>query len=275
MQLTDIYIYPVKSLAGLRVASAKVDIKGLEKDRRWMLVDPNGVFLTQRNDPAMALIDLNWENADRTSLVLTHRTKSMPPLILSLNIPDSQDFMEVQIWDDTVSAILIGAKYDHWFSEALNRPCHLVYMPETDNRRVDPRYALSSDSVSFADGFPYLLVNQASFSDLNSRLEQAVEVERFRPNFVFDGQTPWEEDQWSAFRIGQVAFRSLKPCARCVLTTVDPLTGKKGTEPLKTLSSFRKKGNKVLFGMNACWDFVSTKNKEQEVRIGDELAPEM
>ncbi|HKK75201.1 MAG TPA: MOSC N-terminal beta barrel domain-containing protein [Saprospiraceae bacterium] len=271
IQLTDIKIYPIKSLAGISVASASVEPKGLALDRRWMLVDNQGRFLSQRKDPQMALLHLEWHTAAQEILRISHRKKTLPPLLLPLEIKLSEERIKVSIWDDELMAIPLGQGYDEWFSRALDRNCRLVYMPSSDRRPVDPDYAQAEDSVSFADGFPYLLANHASLQDLNERLRTPITMDRFRANLIIEGTEAWAEDSWTSFKIGEVVFRSLKPCARCVLITVDPATGEKSPEPLKTLSRFRKSGNKVLFGINACWNLESG----SELKVGDQVEPKI
>ena len=270
IDLVDIKIYPIKSLAAISVASAKVEPKGLELDRRWMLVDEEGQFLSQRKDSQMALLQLAWANDQQDTLQISHRTSKIEPLQMPLGIPNSTERIQVKIWEDSVAAIPVSRAFDAWFSKALQRECRLVYMPESDQRGVDPNYAQPEDTVSFADGFPYLLANEASLEDLNQRLDLPVDLDRFRANLIIKGAEAWAEDEWTGFKVGGVTFRSLKPCARCVLITVDPLTGKKSPEPLRTLSQFRKRGHKVLFGMNACWDT----NSGNELKIGDRVIPD-
>jgi uncharacterized protein YcbX len=270
IDLVDIKIYPIKSLAGISVASAKVEPKGLALDRRWMLVDQDGQFLSQRRDPQMALLQLEWADEQQDAVQISHRTRQIESLHLPLRIPDSAERIQVQIWEDRVAAIPVGIEFDTWFSQALQKECRLVYMPESEQRGVDPDYAQSEDTVSFADGFPYLIANEASLQDLNQRLDIPVTMDRFRANLIFKGAEAWAEDKWKGFRIGAVALRSLKPCARCVLITVDPLTGEKSPEPLSTLSQFRKRGHKVLFGINACWDTHSA----NEIKVGDPVIPD-
>jgi uncharacterized protein YcbX len=135
-------------------------------------------------------------------------------------------------------------------SRVIDKKVRLVFMSESTARKADPRYALQGENVSFADGFPYLLISRASLEDLNQRLPLAIEMNRFRPNFVVSGAAPFEEDSWKSIQIGDLRFTAVKPCSRCILTTIDPETGEKGAEPLKTLSSYRRINNKVLFGQN-------------------------
>ena len=138
---------------------------------------------------------------------------------------------------------------DEWFSRMLSLPCRLVYMPESSQRKVDPNYA-HGEITSFSDGYPLLLIGQASLDDLNNRLAQKITMERFRLNIVFTGGAPYEEDEMAAFNIAGITFYGVKPCARCVIPTIDLSTGEKGKEPLKTLSGYRQRNNKIYFGQN-------------------------
>lgn len=274
IQLSGINIYPIKSLGGIQLQKAKIGKKGLFLDRRWMLVDPSGKFITQRNHPKMTLIGLKWL-ADQNQLEIYDRKNQKAPIILNISPPSNQATISVQIWEDQCEALLVGSVYDQWFSELLAFPCRLVYMPDATKRRVSPKYAAPTDEVSFADGFPYLISNEASLANLNERLDLPITMDRFRPNLIFAGQQAWEEDQWKGFSIGAVAFRSLKPCARCTLLTVDPETGEKGVEPLRTLSTFRKINNKIYFGMNACWDHSKNGDQIMEIKIGDSIEAQL
>lgn len=173
--------------------------------------------------------------------------------------------MNVNIWDDTCTAELVSSVADNWFSEILNVKCRLVRMPESTKRLVDRKYSSEEKSVSFADGYPFLIIGQASLDDLNKKLRQPLPIDRFRPNFVFTGGEPFEEDNWKKFKIGEVVFTALKPCARCMITTIDQDSSEKGFEPLTTLASYRKKDSKVLFGMNLICNSTGTINLENEI----------
>lgn len=259
LTLSDLRIYPIKSLGGISVSEAIVDEKGFRYDRRFMLVTPSGTFMTQRNHHDMALIDVNMEG---DKLHVWHRNRPDNVLTLPLTPPpgESGKTMPVSIWDDeNVAAMLVSAEADRWFSEALDKPCRLVFMPDSTRRPVDPVYARPDEqgrpsAVSFADGYPYLLIGQASLDDLNQRLPQPVEMLRFRPNIVVSGSLPYDEDAWQQFRIGDLTFYGVKPCARCVLTTIDPATGQQGREPLHTLAQYRRWKHKILFGQNVLAD---------------------
>ncbi|MDL5050260.1 MOSC domain-containing protein, partial [Oscillatoria amoena NRMC-F 0135] len=250
-RLSEIWIYPVKSLAGIRVRQAMVLEKGLEHDRRFMLVDSDNRFITQREHPELALFDTKISGRQ---LHITHRVTNQSVMV-NLN-PTSPAALPATIWNDAVIVSEVDDKTSEWFAAQLNMTCKLVHFPEENPRPVDTRYVMDNEQVSLADGYPYLIIGQASLDDLNTRLAEPIGINRFRPNFVFTGGDPYEEDGWKDFSIGSIHFTGVKNCARCVLTTVDPVSGKKGNEPLRTLSSYRKKNGKVVFGQN-----VVTKNE--------------
>lgn len=272
MTISELRIYPIKSLGGISLTEAVVEKKGFRHDRRFMLVSPEGQFITQRTNHHMALIDVAIaETAGRGDVLrVWHRAQPDNVLEIPLSLPDQtnasvddQNKMLVSIWDSQhVPAIVVSDEADRWFSRVLDIPCRLVFMPETTYREVEPNYAQPDDqgrlpAVSFADGYPYLLIGQASLDALNRRLptnEPIIDMIRFRPNIVVAGSLPNEEDTWHQFQIDDVVFYGVKPCARCVLTTINPVTGQKGKEPLRTLSTYRQWKHKILFGQNVCSD---------------------
>ncbi len=244
MHLKELHIYPIKSARGISLNTARLDARGLELDRRWMIVDDNGGFLTQRIHPRMALIRV--EVRDRH---LTVQTEGMQELTIPLR-QESGMTRRVQIWEDTVDAIDAGDEAARWFTSMMDRPCRLVHMPEEARRVANPRYARQDTLVSFADAFPLLLISRASLDDLNTRLALPVTMDRFRPNLVLDGCRPYEEDTWKSIQIGRTLLHVAKPCARCTVPTVDQKTGTRGIEPLRTLESYRTRNGKVYFGQN-------------------------
>ena len=262
MTITHLFIYPIKSLGGMALTEAVVEEKGFRHDRRFMLVTPTGQFITQRENLQMPLIDVaidtTPDGADR--LRVWHRNS--PGDVLNLPLapePLTRVPIPVTIWDDEhVPAVVVSDEADRWFSDKLGQPCRLVFMPDASRRPVEKQYAVDPHhipqerlpAVSFADGYPYLLIGQASLDALNRRLPESIGMERFRPNIVVDALLPNEEDGWFRFRLGETDFYGVKPCARCLMTTIDPATGERGKEPLKTLASYRKYGHKLLFGQN-------------------------
>ena len=253
LRLSEIWIYPIKSLGGIRLPQAQVMEKGLELDRRWMLVDENGVFMTQRLLPTMALFKLSIENDD---LVIVYNPMSAvhSPLATVFRVSKHTSAFErdekVKILNDSVDAFEVSKETSGWFSEILGMKCRLVHFPEGNPRGVDPNYKVNDEHVSLADAYPFLIIGQQSLNFLNSKLAQPLPMNRFRPNFVFTGGEPNEEDTWRNFSIGNNRFVGVKPCIRCVLTTINQDTAEKGDEPLRTLATYRKAENKILFGQN-------------------------
>jgi uncharacterized protein len=244
LTLSEIWIYPIKSLGGIRLVSAQVMPKGLLYDRRWMLIDQAGVFITQRIHSDMAFFKLSLSDNE---FIIKFKDDYIH---LPVNAPVSEVPVHATIWDDTVEVYEVSGEYSRWFSQRLGIDCRLVYFPEENKRLVDEKYRLQNDQVSLADGYPFLIIGQRSLDDLNSRLKNPVPMNRFRPNFVFTEGEPYEEDNWRNFTIGNNRFAGVKPCSRCVLTTVNQETGERGVEPLATLTSYRKINNKIYFGQN-------------------------
>lgn len=244
LTLSEIWIYPIKSLGGIRLTSARVLPKGLLYDRRWMLLDEAGVFITQRVHPTMAFFKLSLSDDQFT---IHYKGESIH---LSANAAVSTISLKATIWDDTVEVFEVLGDYSQWFSQRLGIVCRLVHFPEINQRPVDEKYSIENDQVSLADGYPFLIIGQSSLDDLNERLANSIPMNRFRPNFVFTGGKPFEEDNWRNFTIGKSRFAGVKPCSRCVLTTVNQETAERGTEPLETLTTYRKTNNKIYFGQN-------------------------
>ncbi|MBL3557065.1 MULTISPECIES: MOSC domain-containing protein [Marinobacter] len=259
MQVHSLYIYPVKSLAGIQVSSFCIDDFGPAGDRRWMIVDADRQFVTQRSNPELARIG-------------THLIEGQ----VVVDIPGEGEFSlvagekecRVRVWQDWAKAVYGTSDA----SEALSRYCgksfRFVFMPDETFRRVDASRVTEYRRVSFADGFPFLITNLASLEELNSRLETAVEMRRFRPNIVVEGAVPWEEDEWKALTINTIVFSLVKPCSRCVVTTVDPDRGVKAPDlqPLRELGTYRRTADGVIFGMNAIHETTG------EIRMGDPVA---
>jgi uncharacterized protein YcbX len=262
LTISELNIYPIKSLRGISIKSAKVTDRGFKHDRRWMLIDYFGNFMTQREYPQMALINVEIE--DKGLNVYHRNKKNLGKYIIPFNISKSKT-IEVLIWDDTCTAILVGKEFDKWFSKALDVECRLVYQPFESRRLVDQRYARENELVSFADGYPFLIIGQASLDDLNSKLDEPLPMNRFRPNIVFTGGEPYQEDNMKNFKLGDITFHGVKPCARCAITTTNQETAERLYEPLKTLATYRKFENKVLFGMNLIHEGIG------EVSVGDAI----
>jgi uncharacterized protein YcbX len=268
LQISQIIIYPIKSLGGISVARARVTDRGLEHDRRWMLVDPDNGFITQRTVPLMALIHVAVGAGGLLVTSQLHPDALFVPFVDGLAVGGGlPEFTEVRVWDDTCTAQFVSREADAWFTAALKTPCRLVYMPDTTSRITDPAYAPEGSITSFADAFPFLLIGQASLDELNSRLGQALPMDRFRPNIVFTGGTPYQEDELRAFSIRDIRFRGVKLCARCPIPTIDQATAERGKEPLRTLARYRARNNKVYFGQNLIHQGIG------EIAVGDALVP--
>lgn len=246
MQLDQIIIYPIKSCAGIELENSLVENRGFPMDRRWMLIESDGMFVSQRNSPQLSLI----ESKITESQILVNYP-GMDQLGINIGSSD-RGLIKTTIWDDQVKALSVCSEADNWFTKVLNRRIRLVYMNDVVTRPLvkDRLPKDQSFELSFADGFPYLLTNQASLDDLNQRLVDPVKIDRFRPNLNVSGFEPFEEDKWKLISIGDVKFQVVKPCARCHVTTIDQNTAQSSHEPLKTLARYRKYENQVLFGMN-------------------------
>lgn len=243
IKLSEIAIYPLKSTAQLSLSEAQTGPFGFDMDRRWMLIDKAGMMLTQRKHPRMCLIQ-----AQPAAKQLQFNAPDMPQLMLPRQT--SAGLVKATVWDDTCNAYDCGEPAAEWFSAFLNTPVRLVEFPENEVRQVDLEYANKGDITAFSDGFPYLLISQASLDDLNQRLPTAVEMKRFRPNLVVQGNSAFEEDSWKKIRIGEVIFRLVKPCSRCSIPSIDPQTAERSAEVVRTLAEYRMQGNKILFGQN-------------------------
>lgn len=242
--LSAIYIYPVKSCRGIPLTSARLNTWGLEYDRNWMAVNAEGHFLTQRQLPRLALVETALEPK-----FLRLTAPNMPELRLSLS-DSSGRVVDVKVWRDRCQALDQGDEVAEWFSTFLSTTCRLVRISEGYDRPVDRDYAPQDAQVSFADGFPLLTISEATLSDLNARLAEPLPMNRFRPNLVVSGCEPYAEDSWHTICIGDVTFYGVKPCQRCIITTIDQTTGIGGREPLATLTTYRRVKGGVILGQN-------------------------
>lgn len=283
MHLTGLFIYPVKGLRGLAMNSAAVDALGLVGDRRFLVVDDTGEFLTQRSLPRMAQIATEL-SADHLIL----RAAGAGSISVPLRATTPPILRTVWIWrSKDLRAEDCGPEVSAWLSAFLEKPCHLVRIGEAFRRPVlerrEPRpgetlvegRVLTSDLFHFADGFPFLVLGEASLANLNDRLvstgAEPVPMDRFRPNFVVSGVSAFGEDEWPRVRIGEIVFRSGGPCARCIVTTTDQATGERGHEPLRTLSIYRRDASdptRINFGLN-----LTHETKSGTLRVGDTVEP--
>ena len=257
--VSALHVYPIKSCRALDLKASRFDRLGPLYDRRFMLVDDTGKFLTQRTVPRMALI-----------------TPRLGPMALQVSAPDMQPLkvamtqrdarrIEVTVWGHSGAAEDLGDHVADWFSTFLERTCRLVRFPEDGVRQVSSRHTDIPAQVAFADGYPALLISEASLADLNGRLEQKLPMSRFRPNIVVSGCDAYAEDGWKRIRIGELVLDLVKPCGRCEITTVDQITGAVAKEPLTTLASYRARDNEVLFGQNC------VHHEPGSLRVGDSV----
>ena len=256
--VSQLAIYPVKSLAGITLQAMTLGARGPRFDRHWLVADPQGRFITQRERPRMCLV--------RTTLLddaLLLDAPGRDTLRLPLPVSDAAPRSMVSVWRDTVEACDAGEAAAQWLSSFLETPCRLHYMPDDTVRPVDPGYARAGDEVGFADGFPLLLTTEASLLAFNAELPAPIGGERFRPNIVLAGNAPYAEDEWRRLRIGGIDFDVAKPCSRCVIPSLDPATGERQPVVSKALARTRRRGSAVYFGQNLIHRALGT------IRVGD------
>ena len=244
VSVSELAIYPLKSCQQRRVSQCEIDTFGLRGDRRWMLVDTQtGDFLSQRSHPIM--VRIVCEPTPDGMYLSFEGTEPLHVLV-----PHQHPVIEATVWGDRCEAADAGDQAAAWCSELLGVNCRLIYMPDTSFRQVSLKYAEKGVRTGFADGFPFLLISEASLADLNQRLDNAVPMLRFRPNIVVSGCEAFAEDNWKRIRIGEIEFAVAKPCVRCVITTIDTATLETSKEPLKTLATYRRTEKGVIFGQN-------------------------
>jgi len=260
--LASVHIYPLKGCRAVDLDESVVEPWGLAGDRRWMLADSNGRFVSQREHPALARLVIAYgPGAD-----ITASSEGYPTARVAVPA-ESPELLKVTVWGTTVLAAAAAPEADAWFSDYLGEKVRLVYLDDPTRRAVDPDHGADGDVVSFADGYPLLLTNAGSLDQLGEWLtaggDQPVPMNRFRPNVVVSGYEPWAEDRWRRIRIGSVSFRVAKPCDRCVVTTTDQTTGVRGGQPLRILAAHRRFGKKLIFGQNIIPDSPGL------IRVGD------
>ncbi len=261
VRLASIHIYPMKAARAVDLDESVVEPWGLAGDRRWLLVDEDGRFVSQREEPSLARVVVTY-GPGTTSVSVA----GCPGRQIAAPARGAQ-LLKVTVWGSTVLAAAAGPEGDAWFSAYLGRRVRLVYLDDPTRRPVDPEYGRDGDVVSFADGYPLLLTSTGSLDELGRWLTedggQPVPMTRFRPSVVVTGAPPWAEDRWRRIRIGAVEFRIVKPCGRCVVTTTDQITGERGPQPLKMLGRRRRFGQQLVFGQNMIPDGPGT------IRAGD------
>jgi hypothetical protein len=256
MHISALYRYPVKSAAGIRLDTAQLDRFGIAGDRRWMLVDPDGGFVTQRELASLATLAVS----DLDDGLVLSRGGSR--FTVPRPGPEAAS-RTVTVWKDAVEALDAGDPVSAWLFEQFRRPLRLVYLPDSARRPVDPDYAGSGDLVAFADGFPLLLTTDESLAELNTHLSEPIGMARFRPNLVVTGAAPYAEDGWRSLRVGGLEFRVAKPCSRCVIPSIDPRTGISEPRVSRVLAACRRIDGAVYFGQNLLSPRSGT------IRVGD------
>jgi len=262
IQLSEINIYPIKSCKGVSLASSEIDERGLKYDRRWMLLSSDGRPLSQRKLPEMSMLRVELHE---DKLLVSHDGKDISPLEISL-VLYKQESVEFEIWKRPTSGNFVSDEADRWFSEALETDCRLLYMPQDVVMKTNPHFA-KGKQTSFTDGYPFLLMGEGSLEDLNSRLENPISMNRFRPSLVFNGGEAYDEDHWKTFRISGIGFHGVKLCDRCTVTTIDQDKGTKGKEPLATLNKYRRIKMGVYLGQNVVHEMKGVVNVGNEITV--------
>jgi uncharacterized protein YcbX len=251
-RIASIHVYPLKACRAVDVGQARVEPWGLAGDRRWLLVERTGRFISQREEPTLALVTVRY--ADGCGTITVSAAGHQAQSVAAPSEAGGAEMLRVTVWDEPVLAAAAGCQADAWFSRYLGRPVRLVYLDDPTRRAVDQDYGAAGDVVSFADGYPLLLTSTSSLDVLCDWLvssgDEPVPMNRFRPSVVVAGADPWAEDGWSRVRIGGVSFRVAKPCGRCVVTTIDQATAERGRQPLMMLGRRRRFGQELVFGQN-------------------------
>lgn len=261
MKVSQLFVYPIKSLGGVSLKSAEITDRGLKFDRRWMLIDEANRFISQRTVAQLALIKVELEEV---GLKVFHIEAPQDSLLIPYDLKTDVS-KQVEIWDDTCLALHLDATFDKWFSSKTGMNCTLVYMPENSHRFVTPPHRNNDEINSFSDSYPFLMIGEKSLENLNSRMENDLPMNRFRPNIVFSGGEPYVEDTLAWFKINKVNFYGVKLSARCNLPTINQENATAGKEPIKTLSAYRKMNNKIYFGQNLVHEGQGT------ISVGDAI----
>lgn len=267
MRVVSLHIYPVKGMRAVDVGRARVTPIGFERDRRWLVVEPNGTFITQRSHPRLATITALAEDGGVTLLA-----DGMEPLHVAA--PDGGDRMRVIVWESTVDAARASVEAAQWLSEYMGAALALAYMDSRAHRAKDSVWVPAPVPVSFADGYPVLVATTGSLAALNDDIErhggEAVPMRRFRPNLVIDSDKAWQDDTWKTLRVGSVKFDLVKPSERCIVTTTDQMSGeRKGPEPIAALTRLRRSGDPRITGVLFAWNGVP--RTLGEIAVGDEV----
>lgn len=268
MKVAELNIYPVKSMQGMSVPQVTLDRFGPKWDRRWMLVSSDGHFLTQREYPRMALISATVQGGNSgEELVLTAGDHNRMTVSVAAVAGVKKT---VTVWEDHCEGVHLDPAIDSYLSDFLKVDCQLVFMPETTQRIVDTNYASGQETVGFADGFPILLISNASLNAINADLEQPVTMQHFRPNIVVDGCEAFAEDDWRTIKIGSVTMQVVKPCSRCVIPSINPETAEKDSAVLRVLNKKRKgPDGKVYLGQNLLYQLDP--QEAPSISVGDSV----
>lgn len=260
--ISQLAIYPLKSAAAIALSQSVLSSFGLQHDRRWLLVDDNHQFITQRQYAQMALI-----NVEVLEGVLQASAPNMPLLVATPHQPYE---VSVTVWHDTLMALTVSAEADTWFSQFLGFSVRLVFFPDYSQRVVDTVWAGDGHQTAFSDGFPLLVISQASFDDLSQRWGSVVDWRRFRSNIVVSGDfAPYSEDTWTGLKIGDVELALVKPCSRCVIPSINPQTGAKDSSLNKMLAQHRRADDgKIYVGQNA---IIKKASLDSILHIGDRV----
>jgi uncharacterized protein YcbX len=261
LQVSQLFVYPIKSLGGIELKSAKVTDRGLEHDRRWMLVDANNRFLSQREFSQMALLKTAISSE---GIAVRHAHYPEEGIVVPF-VPQIDEVGSFTIWDDIVKGRYVSREADDWFSGMLRTPCRLVYMPDETLRETGRKEHSATNITSLSDAYPFLLLGNATMDYLNEQLDTAVPVNRFRPNIVFSGGKAHDEDIMAHIRIGSIHFYGVKLCARCNVITIDQETTRQGKEPTRTLAKYRAMNNQIYFGQNL------VHKGEGHISVGDQI----
>ena len=266
--IAELWVFPLKGGAGIQVREWPLDAFGPVHDRRWMVVDEQGTFVSQRSDPSLGQVRTSFDDG---VLVLESATAG----VLRLGLPgDNAGVVPVRVWLDEVEAIDCGSDAAAYITRHLGRSARIVFMPDSTLRPLPQEYAPAGGRVSFADAFPLLIIGDGSLIELNGRLAEPISMVRFRPNVVVRGVAPHEEDTWRVVRLGDVECDVVKPCARCAVPTIDPATGVGGREPSRTLAGYRRWDGHIWFGQNAVHRGPGTLRTGAAVEVLESGAPE-
>ena len=256
--VSSLSIYPVKSARGVSLKSMRLNSMGPECDRRWMVIDNSGAFVTQRKVPKMSQINIELIksgirlSADGFSSCFVTRQ-------------DKERVLTSSVWGAEVEGHDCGDDVALWLSDFLSKDCRLIYMPDNFKREVDNNFARNQELLAFADGFPLLICSQASLDDFNNKLGYKISMNRFRPNIVISGNQAYAEDHWHTIAINGIEFSLVKPCSRCIIPSINPQTGVKEMAVNDALQAHRRRGQDTFFGQNALYNKLGT------IQIGDEV----